>query len=73
MSQFRRITRKCLLFHHPKVSCRDNTSWLRASVLLPPTKGCVTVIAEMRIWKPSLSGHALAGRLGAVGSTQECF
>lgn len=73
MSQFRRITIKCLLFHHPKVPCRDNTSWLRASVPLPPTKGFMTVIAEMRTWKPSLSGHALAGRLEVVGSTQECF
>lgn len=73
MSQFRRRTIKCLLFHHPKAFCRENTSWLRDSVLLPPTKGFPTIIAEMRTWKPSLSGHALAGRLEAVGSTQECF
>lgn len=73
MSQIRRITIKCLLSHHPKVSHRQNTSWLGDSVLLPPTKGFTTITAEMRTQQPSLSGRALAGRLEAVGSTQECF
>lgn len=48
MSQFRRITIKCLLFHQLKVSCRWNTSWPKDRVLLFPTKGFVTVIAETR-------------------------
>lgn len=71
MSQFGRI--KCFLFHHLKVSGRQNASGPRDRVLLSLTKGFVTVIAETHTWKPSPCGHAQAGRPEAEAAARECF
>lgn len=48
MSQFRRITIKCLLFHQLKVSLQVEYQLAKDRVSLFLTKGFVTVIAETR-------------------------
>lgn len=81
MSQFRRTTIKVGFLLHPSTEmflctfAAGGTPVSRGECPAPLTKGLVvlTVIAEKGTWKPSLSGHALAGRLEAVGPTQGCF